>query len=455
MSKKYFGTDGIRTKANTGALTAEKVLRIGQAVGQLFKKESQHTKPTVLIGKDTRLSGYMFEAALEAGFTSVGFNVTLVGPMPTPAVAMLTNSMRADLGVMISASHNPYQDNGIKIFTADGFKLTEEQEQEIERLIDAPESIELVTEAHIGRAIRIDDAAGRYIEFVKHSVDASLNLEGLKIVLDSANGAAYKVAPQTIWELGAEIISIADEPNGTNINAHCGSTHIEKLQEVVRQTGADIGIALDGDADRVILCDENGQEIDGDQVMAAIAVDWHQQGRLKGSAIAATQMSNMGLEKYLESNGLSLKRTAVGDKYVMQEMRQKGLNFGGEQSGHMIFLDYGTTGDGLIAALQFLSIMQRKKIKASELGSSFKPFPQKLENIRLPEGVDAQQILDEAVVKQSIKKSQDELLGKGRVFIRKSGTEPLIRVMVEAEEDADMTQHINILTAQIKQTAAQ
>lgn len=453
MTKKYFGTDGIRTKANTGALTADKVLRIGQAVGQLFKNKSSHATPTVLIGKDTRLSGYMFESALQAGFTSVGFNVTLVGPMPTPAVAMLTKSMRSDLGVMISASHNPYQDNGIKIFTADGFKLTEEQELEIERLIDNPEDIELVTESEIGRAVRIDDAAGRYIEFVKHSVDNDLDLSSLKIVLDSANGAAYKVAPQAIWELGAEVVSMADSPNGTNINANCGSTHIEDMKARVLTERADIGIALDGDADRVILCDENAQEIDGDQVMAAIAADWAEQGRLTGSAIAATQMSNMGLEKFLESKDLKLNRTAVGDKHVMQEMRSAGLNFGGEQSGHMIFLDYGTTGDGLIAALQFLSIMQRKGIKASELGKSFTPYPQKLENIRLGDAQDAQAVLNEDIVKQRITSSSDALEGKGRVFIRKSGTESLIRVMVEAEQESDLNEHIDLLAGQIRQTA--
>ncbi len=430
MARKYFGTDGIRGKANEGKMTAEIAMRVGMAAGRHFTRgEHQHR---VVIGKDTRLSGYLLEPALTSGFISMGMDVVLLGPMPTPAVAMLTRSLRADLGVMLSASHNPYHDNGIKLFDHDGNKLSDEIELEIERKMDNGYNEHLVASEELGRAQRLNNAVGRYIEFAKNTFPKNLRLDGLRIVLDCANGAAYRTAPSVLWELGAEVITIGTEPNGTNINLNCGSTKPEAMCKKVIETRADIGIALDGDADRLIICDEKGKIIDGDQVMATIATNWHQKGQLKGDALVATIMSNLGLEDHMKSLGLRLERTAVGDRYVVAAMQELGCNVGGEQSGHIVLSDFNTTGDGLVAALQVLAVLTEKGRPVSKLFKSFDPYPQLLKNVRYNEGRDP---LSDARVKQAISEGENSLNGCGRVVIRKSGTEPLIRVMVEGQDD--------------------
>ena len=427
MTRKYFGTDGIRGRAN-GKITADLAMKVGQAAGRAFQRgEHRHR---VVIGKDTRLSGYMIEYALVAGFTSVGMDVMLLGPVPTPAVAMLTRSMRCDLGVMISASHNPYEDNGIKLFGPDGMKLSDEIEGEIEELIDTEVAGRLSRSAHIGGAKRIDDARARYIEFAKRTLPRDISLEGLRIVVDCANGAAYKVAPEALWELGAEVFKIGVEPNGLNINLDCGSTSPEALAAKVRETRADIGIALDGDADRVLIVDEKGHVIDGDQIMAVIAESWQADGRLSKPGIVATIMSNLGLERHLASLGLSLERTPVGDRYVLERMAETGFNVGGEQSGHIILSDYATTGDGLVAALQVLAVVQRQNRAVSDVCRRFAPLPQILRNVRFKGG----RPLEDAQVVKTIA-AATKLLGRdGRLVIRPSGTEPVIRVMAEAED---------------------
>ncbi|MGE7469576.1 phosphoglucosamine mutase [Bosea sp. NPDC003192] len=427
MTRKYFGTDGIRGRAN-GVITPDLALRVGQATGIAFRRgEHRHR---VVIGKDTRLSGYMIENALVAGFTSVGMDVLLLGPMPTPAVAMLTRSMRADLGVMISASHNPYEDNGIKLFGPDGYKLNDELETEITRLIDSDLGKQLSPSALLGRAKRIDSAHARYIEFAKRTLPRNLGLDGLRIVLDCANGAAYKVAPEALWELGAEVITIGDEPDGFNINKDVGSTRPEALSSKVRELRADLGIALDGDADRVLIVDEHGQIVDGDQLMGVIARSWQEDGRLSAPGIVATVMSNLGLERYLAGLGLSLARTAVGDRYVLEHMRAHGFNLGGEQSGHIILSDYGTTGDGLVAALQLLAVVKRQEKPVSEVCHCFEPLPQILKNVRYKQG----RPLEEKPVVSAIKAAEQLLGESGRLVIRPSGTEPVIRVMAEGDD---------------------
>ena len=433
MGRKLFGTDGVRGLANSEPITAETALKLALAAGAHFTRGSHRHR--VIIGKDTRLSGYMLETALTSGFLSMGMDVMLLGPMPTPAVGMLTRSMRADLGVMISASHNPYEDNGIKLFGPDGFKLNDEIETEIEtRLANNDLSKSLAPSAELGRAKRIDDAPGRYIEFVKSSFPKGLSLEGLKVVIDCAHGAAYKVAPTVLWELGADVIPVGVEPNGTNINRNCGAVHPDALKSIVRERGAHVGIALDGDADRLIVVDERGQVIDGDQLMAVIAQSWATSGRLNNSCVTATVMSNLGLERFLEGCGIALKRTAVGDRYVVEDMRRSGNNLGGEQSGHIILTDFATTGDGLMAALQALAVLVQSGRPASEALRLFQPLPQYLKNVRYKAG--AALPLDQDSVKAAIKAGEAELIGKGRLLIRKSGTEPLIRVMAEGEDEA-------------------
>jgi len=431
MTRKLFGTDGVRGRANTYPMTAEMALRLGAAAGRYFRREGS-SGHRVVIGKDTRLSGYMLENALTAGLTSTGMNVLLLGPVPTPAVGFLTRSMRADLGVMISASHNPHQDNGIKFFGPDGFKLSDEAEAEIESIV-AGEIIP-ADPALIGRARRIDDGRGRYQEFVKTTFPAGLRLDGLKVVIDCAHGAAYKAAPEVLWELGAEVIAIGVSPNGTNINDQVGSTHTKAAAEAVVAHGAHLGISLDGDADRVMILDETGRVADGDQIMALLASRWAEEGRLKGGTLVATVMSNLGLERFLTGRGLRLERTAVGDRYVVEAMRRGGWNLGGEQSGHIVMTDYATTGDGLIAGLQFLAEMARTGQAASRLVDQFHTVPQLLQNIRYPAG---SKPLDAAAVQATISTNEQRIAGRGRILIRKSGTEPLIRVMAECE-DADL-----------------
>ncbi|WCT74112.1 phosphoglucosamine mutase [Sphingomonas naphthae] len=428
MGRKYFGTDGIRGRTNTAPMTAEIAMRVGQAAGTRFLRGRHRHR--VVIGKDTRLSGYMMESALVAGFTSVGMDVVLVGPMPTPAVAMLARSMRADLGVMISASHNPFVDNGIKLFGPDGYKLSDADEIEIEAMLErAPP---LAAPHEIGRARRVDDAQGRYIHAAKASFPEHLRLDGLRLVIDCANGAAYKVAPEALWELGAEVIALGVSPNGININDHCGSTDPTALQAKVIETRADLGIALDGDADRLIVVDEKGQIVDGDQLMALIGLAQHRAGLLKGGGVVATVMSNLGLERCLGGQGLSLVRTSVGDRYVVEAMRSGGYNLGGEQSGHIILADHATTGDGLVAALQVLAELVESGRKASDLLHMFDPLPQLLKNVRYAAG----QPLEAEAVKAAIADAEAKLSGTGRLVIRKSGTEPLIRVMAEGEDEA-------------------
>ncbi|MFK7754273.1 MAG: phosphoglucosamine mutase [Sedimentitalea sp.] len=428
MERKLFGTDGVRGMANIHPMTADMALRIGAAVGRYFRRD-QGGVHRVVIGKDTRLSGYMFENALTAGLTSTGMNVLLLGPVPTPAVGLMTRSMRADLGVMISASHNPADDNGIKFFGPDGFKLSDQAETEIEALI--AQGVELAASARIGRAKRIDDARFRYGERVKSSLPRDLRLDGLKVVIDCANGAAYRAAPDILWELGAEVIPVGVAPDGLNINLGCGSTQPRVAAETVISHGAHVGICLDGDADRVIMIDETGAEADGDQIMALLASRWAADGQLSGGALVATVMSNLGLERYLERQGLRLERTSVGDRYVVERMRNGGFNLGGEQSGHIVMSDYATTGDGLMAGLHVLAEMVRSGQSASALAQQFEKVPQLLKNVRYAAG---ETPLDQVSVQHSIAAAEKALTGKGRLLIRKSGTEPLIRVMAECED---------------------
>ncbi len=433
MTRKFFGTDGIRGLSNTAPMDAETALRVGMAAGAYFKKAVKNgNRPRVIIGKDTRLSGYLIEPALTSGFISMGMDVVLVGPMPTPAISLLTQSLRADLGVMISASHNPYHDNGIKLFAPNGLKLSDKVEIEIEKLMENDISESLAKPEDLGRARRLDDAPGRYIEYIKQTLDKNIRLDGLKIVVDCANGAAYKLAPTILWELGAEIIALGVEPNGCNINNECGSTYTNHLRAKVIEQEADIGISLDGDADRLIICDEKGAIIDGDQIMGTIAEHWHKQGKLNNNTIVTTYMSNLGLEKHLESVGIKMIRTQVGDRYVIEEMIQGGYNLGGEQSGHIIFKDYMTTGDGILAALQILSIMIEKQDPASITLKCFENLPQILHNVSYDKK--SPDPLKNQKVKDTIKKAELEIKNTGRVFIRKSGTEPLIRIMIEGND---------------------
>ncbi|MDZ4692495.1 phosphoglucosamine mutase [Terricaulis sp.] len=432
MTRAYFGTDGIRGTANRFPMTPEVALRVGLAAGKRFMSHDDR-RHLVVIGKDTRLSGYMLEPALTAGFTAAGMDVVLFGPLPTPAVAMLTRSLRADLGVMLSASHNKYADNGIKLFGPDGYKLSDDAETEIEQLMDKKLDEHLADPAKLGRARRIDDAQARYVEIVKATFPKRLTLKGLRIVIDAANGAAYKVAPVALYELGAEVIKIGVEPNGENINEEVGSTDTRALRAKVLETRADLGIALDGDADRVAIVDEKGHLIDGDQLMALIAKSWKEAGTLKKPGIVATVMSNLGLERYLESLKLKLERTGVGDRYVVEQMRAKGYNVGGEQSGHIILSDFSTTGDGLLAALQVLAVIVQSGKPASEVLKLFEPAPQILENVRYEKGKPDPMLA--AAVKDAIKAAEAALVGKGRLLVRKSGTEPLVRIMAEGDDE--------------------
>ena len=427
MPQKLFGTDGVRGQANSWPMTAEVALRLGAAAGRHFRRDTHEHR--VVIGKDTRLSGYMIETALTAGFTSTGMNVFVLGPVPTPAVGYLTHSLRADVGVMISASHNPAIDNGIKFFGPDGFKLSDADEAAIAELLD--KGVPPAAPDNIGRARRLEDARGRYVEYAKTTFPRRRRLDGLRVVIDGANGAAYRAAPEVLWELGAEVVRIGVDPDGFNINADCGSTHPAACARKVRESRADIGICLDGDADRVILIDETGGIIDGDQIMGLIASHWAREGRLATGTVVATVMSNLGLERFLEGRGIALKRTAVGDRHVVEEMRAGGHNLGGEQSGHIVMTDYGTTGDGLIGALQFLAAMVETGQKASDLGRVFDPVPQKLVNVRYARDKTP---LEADAVREAIAAGEAALGATGRLLIRKSGTEPLIRVMGEAED---------------------
>lgn len=442
MTRKFFGTDGIRGRTNQMPMTAAMAQRVGQAAGAHFVRGDHRHR--VVVGKDTRLSGYMMESALIAGFTSVGMDVVMVGPVPTPAVALLAHSMRADLGVMISASHNPYEDNGIKLFGPDGYKLSDEDERAIERLLD--EEPQLAPSPLIGRARKIEDARGRYIHAAKATFPNELRLDGLKVVVDCANGAAYQVAPAALWELGAEVIAIGVSPNGLNINEGCGSTAPALLQKTVVEVGANIGIALDGDADRLIVVDEKGRVVDGDQLMALIASAWHRRGKLRGGGLVATVMSNLGLERFLAGQGLTLERTQVGDRYVLETMRARGFNVGGEQSGHIILTDYSTTGDGLVAALQVLACLVESGQPASTLLRQFEPLPQLLKNVRFESGAP----LEAEAVKSAIASAELRLQGTGRLVIRKSGTEPLIRVMAEGEDHALVEEVVDSICEAVK-----
>ena len=444
MSRKLFGTDGVRGRANTHPMTAEMALRLGAAAGRFFRRDGS-SGHRVVIGKDTRLSGYMLENALTAGLCSTGMNVLLLGPVPTPAVGFLTRSMRADLGVMISASHNPHQDNGIKFFGPDGFKLSDDAEAEIEAIVAG--EIESAAPENIGRAKRIEDARGRYQEYAKTTFPVGLRLDGLKVVIDCANGAAYKAAPEVLWELGAEVIPVGVTPNGTNINDRCGSTHTQTAAEAVVAHGAHVGISLDGDADRVMILDERGRVADGDQIMALLADRWADEGRLRGGTLVATVMSNLGLERFLQGRGLRLERTAVGDRYVVEAMRRGGWNLGGEQSGHIVMTDYATTGDGLIAGLQFLAEMARTGQPASALIDQFVAVPQLLRNVRYGLGA---QPLEAAAVKAAIAGAEALLNGRGRLLIRKSGTEPLVRVMAECEDEAMLVQVVDDIVGAVQ-----
>jgi phosphoglucosamine mutase len=447
MARKYFGTDGIRGRAN-GKITAELALKVGQAAGLAFKNgEHRHR---VVIGKDTRLSGYMIEYALVAGFTSVGMDVLLLGPAPTPAVAMLTRSMRCDLGVMISASHNLYEDNGIKLFGPDGFKLSDEFEARIESLMDGDLSAKLAKSPDLGRARRIDDVQARYIEYAKRTLPREVSLDGLRVVIDCANGAAYRTAPEALWELGAEVIKIGVEPDGVNINLDVGSTAPEALEQKVREMRADIGIALDGDADRMIIVDEKGHVVDGDQILAVIAESWQADGRLAKPGVVSTVMANLGLERRLAERGLRLERTAVGDRYVLERMVEKGINVGGEPSGHIILTDHATTGDGLVAAMQVLAVVQKQGKPVSAVCRRFDPLPQVLRNVRFKSG---RPLEDEAVVK-AIAAATARLGAKGRLVIRPSGTEPIIRVMAEADDPALVDTLVNDVCDAVAKAAA-
>jgi phosphoglucosamine mutase len=448
-TRAYFGTDGIRGEANRHPMTAEVALRAGMAAGKLFmsKDERRHV---VVIGKDTRLSGYMIEPALVAGFTSVGMDVRTLGPLPTPGVAMITRSLRADLGVMISASHNRYSDNGIKLFGPDGYKLSDERELEIEALMGEGLDEGLTGPTKLGRVVRIDDSQARYVEIAKATFPRGLSLAGLRVVIDCAHGAAYKVAPTVLYELGAEVIPVGVTPNGFNINEECGSTHPWTMARQVKEYRADIGIALDGDADRLVICDEHGQVVDGDQIMALIASHWAARQRLTGGGVVATVMSNLGLERFLNGRGLSLERTQVGDRYVQLRMREGGYNVGGEQSGHVILSDFSTTGDGLIAALQVLAVMRETGHAMSDLARQFEPVPQKLENVRFSAG----KPLESDAVKSAIAMGEQKLNGSGRLLVRASGTEPLIRVMAEGDDEALVGQVVAEIAGAVKLAAA-
>lgn len=446
MGRKFFGTDGIRGRTNAGVMTAATAMKVGQAAGTYFQRGDHRHR--VVIGKDTRLSGYMLENAMTAGFTSVGMDVVLLGPLPTPAVAMLTREMRADVGVMISASHNPFEDNGIKLFGPDGFKLSDEDELAIEALLE--EDLGLAPATDVGRARRIEDARGRYIHAVKASLPHNLRLDGLRIVVDCANGAAYTVAPSALWELGAEVIAIGVEPNGKNINLNVGSTHLDAIKAKVREVRADIGIALDGDADRLIVVDEKGQTVDGDQIMALIGSQMAKRGALTGGGVVATVMSNLGLERFLKAQGLDLVRTAVGDRHVLEKMREGGFNVGGEQSGHMILTDHATTGDGTIAALQVLAALVSSGKPASQTLHLFDPVPQLLKNVRFAGG----KPLEADSVKDAIGQAEARLAGRGRLVIRPSGTEPVIRVMAEADDADEVAEVVDAICDAVRKAAA-
>ncbi|MCO6048198.1 phosphoglucosamine mutase [Mesorhizobium sp. RP14(2022)] len=445
MSKRYFGTDGIRGRANRFPMTPEVAMKVGMAAGMSFQRGKHRHR--VVLGKDTRLSGYMLENAMVAGFCAAGMDVFLLGPMPTPAVAMLTRSLRADIGVMISASHNPYHDNGIKLFGPDGYKLSDEIENRIEAMLDEEIDIVLADSDLLGRAKRIDGVHDRYIEAAKRTLPRNMSLEGLRIVIDCANGAAYKVAPEVLWELGAEVIAIHTEPNGFNINKECGSTAPESLIAKVHEVRADIGIALDGDADRMVIVDENGTLVDGDQVMALIAESWAEDGRLTGNGLVATVMSNLGLERFIQSKGMELHRTKVGDRYVVEHMRANGFNVGGEQSGHIVLSDFSTTGDGLVSALQVLACVKASGKPVSEVARRFEPVPQLLKNVRFGGG----RPLEEASVKSAIADAESMLGRSGRLVIRPSGTEPLIRVMAEGDDPRLVEEVVNGLVDVIGQ----
>ena len=450
MSKRaYFGTDGIRGQANTHPMTAEVALRVGLAAGRLFRSREER-RHMVVIGKDTRLSGYMVEPALVAGFTSAGMDVRLLGPMPTPGVAMMTRSLRADLGVMISASHNPWTDNGIKLFGPDGYKLSDARELEIEALMGQSLSEDLAPATALGRAARVDDSQARYVEIAKATFPRRLSLSGLRIVIDCANGAAYKVAPAALYELGAEVIPVGVAPNGMNINEECGSTHPEAMIKAVKDYRADIGIALDGDADRLVICDEKGRVVEGDQIMALIADNWARRNRLAGGGVVATVMSNLGLERFLGARNLRLERTAVGDRYVMARMREGGFNLGGEASGHIILSDFSTTGDGLLAALQVLAVLKAGDRPMSALARQFEPAPQKLENVRFTSG----KPLEAEAVKAAIADAEQKLGAGGRVLVRASGTEPLIRVMAEGDDETLVSQVVREIVGAVRKAAA-
>ncbi len=449
MTKRaYFGTDGIRGEANRHPMTAEVALRVGLAAGKLFQRGGDR-RHLVVIGKDTRLSGYMIEPALVAGFTSVGMDVRLFGPLPTPAVAMMTRSMRADIGVMISASHNDFADNGIKLFGPDGYKLSDAHELQIEALMDEGLQEGLAAPRGLGRVRRIDDAQARYVEIVKATFPRNLSLSGMRVVIDCANGAAYKVAPTALYELGAEVISVGVSPDGMNVNADCGSTHPEAMAKAVRDYRADIGIALDGDADRLVICDEHGNVVDGDQIMAIIAGAWASEDRLKGGGVVATVMSNLGLERFMDARGLKLERTPVGDRSVMARMRDGGFNLGGEQSGHVILSDFSTTGDGMIAALQVLAVLVSAQQPMSSLARQFEPVPQRLKNVRFSAG----KPLESALVKEAIADGEAQLGKNGRVLVRASGTEPLIRVMAEGDDDRLVSKVVESIVAAVKAAA--
>lgn len=449
MTKRaYFGTDGIRGEANRHPMTAEVALRVGLAAGKLFHRGGDR-RHLVVIGKDTRLSGYMIEPALVAGFTSVGMDVRLFGPLPTPAVAMMTRSMRADIGVMISASHNDFADNGIKLFGPDGYKLSDAHELQIEALMDEGLQEGLAAPRGLGRVRRIDDAQARYVEIVKATFPRNLSLSGMRVVIDCANGAAYKVAPTALYELGAEVISVGVSPDGMNINADCGSTHPGAMAKAVRDYRADIGIALDGDADRLVICDEHGNVVDGDQIMAIIAGAWAAEDRLKGGGVVATVMSNLGLERFMDERGLKLERTPVGDRSVMARMREGGFNLGGEQSGHVILSDFSTTGDGMIAALQVLAVLVSAQQPMSSLARQFEPVPQRLKNVRFSAG----KPLESALVKDAIADGEAQLGKTGRVLVRASGTEPLIRVMAEGDDDRLVSKVVDSIVAAVKAAA--
>ncbi len=447
MTRQFFGTDGVRGKVNTEPMTAATLLKLAQAAAIHFRRGDHRHR--VVIGKDTRLSGYMIEPALTSGFVSMGMDVTLLGPLPTPAVAMLTRSLRADLGVMISASHNPYDDNGIKLFDAGGNKLSDEVEAQIEAHMNNNPASHLAGPDQFGRATRLQDSQGRYVEYVKNSFPRGLRLDGLKIVVDCANGAAYKVAPAVLWELGADVIPLAVTPDGYNINKNCGALSPGAMRDSVVMHGANIGIALDGDADRLIVADENGRVVDGDQIMALIAKGWKENGLLKNNAIVATVMSNLGFERFITGQGIQLHRTPVGDRYVVEKMQASGCNLGGEQSGHIVMSDFNSTGDGLMAALQVLAVLVQKKKKASEILNLFTPVPQKLSNVRVASAA----VLDGAPVQTAIREAEKKLGSSGRLLVRRSGTEPLIRVMAEGDDERLINEVVSSLCATIQKAA--